>query len=482
MVAASIIAFALAAEPMSPSPPIRAGAKPGSARGVEPAETIGSEHSGGENEPDVHLFSRRSDHSTAITYNSNPSCLKNHSPLGRRRLNSADMEQPRHHAKHDHNDHKKHRGSVAKAKSANMAPSVASGLATSAMNVVRRDVYLTKGYGNRRISINPVTEYALDNNHAHSLEARGLLDPIIPIVGLMPGLEGVVKLVPELLDGLLGSALGNLIISPSKPRSQALAPANDTLASESDYILAATQGNGSTVWLVDTGRPAPPDTESVMASNSTSRVTTNEHMVSLQIAFVDSKTGHTEPYCATYKRDPTKPVSLGVVPCKDSNPSDSQMFGFDPETSILRAIWGSDSVDERALGLRMRRQYMVGGGQNATVEGGESIVVMVFQAANVSAPIEDLTFIPSPTQAPESSTTRSGEGSPSGSSKDPISAEEFDQGEADDGLEDYNPERYQQTASVDASYPGGTTQITPLVYVEHLDASVPASEGRAPSK
>ncbi|QRV95337.1 RNA recognition motif protein [Ceratobasidium sp. AG-Ba] len=470
---------------MSPSPPLRAGAEPSSSGSVESAKTLGSEHSGGENGPDVHLFSRRSDHSTAITYNSNPSYFKNHSPLGRRRLNSADMEQPRHHAKHDHKGHKKrHRGSVAKTQSANMAPPVASGLATSAANVVRRDVYMTKGYGNRRISINPVTEYALDGNHAHSLEARGLLDPVIPIVGLIPGLEGVVKLVPELLDGLLGPALGDLIISPSKPRSQALAATNDTLTSESDYILAATKGNGSTVWLVDTGRPAPPDTESVMASNSTSQVTTNEHMVSLQIAFVDSKTGQIEPYCATYKRDPTKPVSLGVVPCKDSNPSDSQMFGFDPETSILRAIWGSDSVDERALGLRMRRQYMVGGGQNATVEGGESMVVMVFQAANVSAPIEDPSLIPSPAQGQEDSIAQSGEGSPSGSSKDSISSKEFDQGEADDGLEDYNPERdgYQQSASVDAADLGGRTQTIAPVYVEHLGASGPASEGAAPSK
>ncbi|KAG9126051.1 hypothetical protein FRC07_005116 [Ceratobasidium sp. 392] len=249
---------------------------------------------------------------------------------------------------------------------------------------------MTKGYSNHRLSINPVTAYLSDANHDHDLVARGLLDPIIPIVGLIPGLEGIVKLVPELLNGLLGPALGGLVISPNTPSGQVLAASNgnDTLENESQYVLAATQGNASTIWLVDTGHPAPPDTESTLDSNSIV-APTNERMVSLQMAFVDAKTGEFEPYCATYERDPTKPVSLGVIPCKDTNPKDSQMFAYNPDTSILRAIWDSVDAESLVLGGGMRRrQYMVGGGTNVTAEGAESMVVMVFQPANVGAPVD----------------------------------------------------------------------------------------------
>ncbi|KAG9094288.1 hypothetical protein FRC07_011329, partial [Ceratobasidium sp. 392] len=277
-----------------------------------------------------------------------------------------------------------------KRKSKSTSSLEASSMISPDSSVTRRSVYLTKGYSNHRISINPVTAYLSDTDHHHGLAARGLLDPIIPIVGLIPGLEGVVKLVPELLNGLLGPALGGLVISPNAPSDQALAASNgnDTLENESQYILAATQANASTIWLVDTGHPAPPDTESALASNSTV-APTNERMVSLQMAFVDAKTGEFEPYCATYERDPAKPVSLGVIPCKDKNPKDSQLFAYNPETSVLRAIWESVDAESLALGGGMRRrQYMVGGGTNVTAEGAESMVVMVFQPANVDAPVE----------------------------------------------------------------------------------------------
>ncbi|KAG8740447.1 hypothetical protein FRC10_004312 [Ceratobasidium sp. 414] len=387
-VASAVIFFALAADAMSAAPPGEGTIVfdlVQSPPGVEnAAAVVGIPTLSDEDEINGQLFSLPSEHSAAIMYDGPPP-LKSRSAVGPRRLNFNDNKRRGHHGKHEkgrHGHRKHHRDQATSQQPANTTPPGAVSSTVSPAAIARRSVYMTKGHGNHRISIKPVTYFLSDTDHARTLAARGLLDPIIPIVGLIPGLEGVVKLVPELLNGLLGPALGGLIISPNKIPGQALAASDeDTLENESQYILAATQGNASAIWLVDTGHTAPPDTESALASNSTAATT--ERMVTLQMAFVDAKTGEFEPYCATFERDPAKPVSLGVVQCKDKNPKDSQMFAYNPENGLLRAIW--DSVDSESLGLH-RRQYMVGDGMNATAEGAESMVVMVFQATNGSVP------------------------------------------------------------------------------------------------
>ncbi|KAG8724404.1 hypothetical protein FRC09_019022 [Ceratobasidium sp. 395] len=338
----------------------------------------------GEIDSKVQLFSQPSRHSSAID-DGNSQSLKNRSPIGPRRLHSDGAERRRtpggrrEHVRPERMEH--YRGQTPREESSGAFSPGSGDPVVSSASMTRRGVYMTKGNGNHRISIKPVTYYLPDADHTHALTARRLLDPIIPIVGLIPGLEGVVKLVPELLNGLLGTALGGLIISPNSPQALAASNGNDTLESESQYILAATNGNASTIWLVDTGHLAPPEPASTLVSNSTA--TASERMVTLQMAFVDAKTGEFEPYCATYERDPAKPVSLGVIPCKDTNPKDSQMFAYNPETSVLRAIWESLDAKSLALGGGMsKRQYMVGDGTNMTAEGAESMVVMMFQPAN----------------------------------------------------------------------------------------------------
>lgn len=199
-----------------------------------------------------------------------------------------------------------------------------------------------------------------------------ILDDLLP-----PGLKGIVSLVPELLGGLLGPALGDLVISPNKAAHAAEDGSKDELDTKSQYVLAAAKSNPSTIWLVDTGKPVPP------SSDAPSSTSLKEKMVSLQMAFVDAKTSEFEAYCATYERDPKQPVSLGVVPCKDADPAESQIFAYDPQTSVLRAIWG----DEKTAGGKTKRQYFIGGGSHrgdvrAEGAGSGSTVVMVFQASN----------------------------------------------------------------------------------------------------
>ncbi|KAG8793475.1 hypothetical protein FRC12_002616 [Ceratobasidium sp. 428] len=384
-VVSAAIAFGLVVDALSATPPAGNAAVP-DLQVPAPSETADNELITpalifpGELDNKVQLFSQPSRHSSAIDYGNSQS-LKNRSPIGPRRLHSDGSERRRTPSgrREEHMEH--YRGQTPReGLSGEFSPSSGDPVVLSA-SMTRRGVYMTKGNGNHRISIKPVTYYLSDPDHTHALTARGLLDPIIPIVGLIPGLEGVVKLVPELLNGLLGPALGGLIISPNSPQALAASNGNDTLESESQYILAATKGNESTIWLVDTGHLAPPEPAPALVSNSTT--TASERMVTLQMAFVDAKTGDFEPYCATYERDPAKPVSLGVIPCKDKNPKDSQMFAYNPETSVLRAIWESVDAESLALGDGMsKRQYMVGDGTNMTAEGAESMVVMIFQPAN----------------------------------------------------------------------------------------------------
>ncbi|KAB5589004.1 hypothetical protein CTheo_7554 [Ceratobasidium theobromae] len=202
----------------------------------------------------------------------------------------------------------------------------------------------------------------------HSLVARGASDSLIPIVGLIHGLEGIVELVPELLDGVLGPALGGLVISPNEHGAQAL----NSPTTESSYTFAATTKDPSTIWLVDEGELAQPGTGSL---------DTAERMVSLQMAFVDPKSGEYQAFCATYERDPTKPVVLGVVPCQQAGPSESQMFAYNPETNVLRAIWNK-VPGGRAI---KKRQVMVGEpGSGVQTDGAEGAIVLVFQAANAT--------------------------------------------------------------------------------------------------
>jgi hypothetical protein len=131
-----------------------------------------------------------------------------------------------------------------------------------------------------------------------------------------------------------------------------------------------------------------------------------ERMVSLQMAFVDSKSGQYQAFCAAYEQDPTKPVAIRVVPCQKESPSESQKFAYNPETSVLRAIWSKEHTADMPA---KKRQVKIGGpGGAVKAKGAESVVVMVFQAANTtsssSTSPQDLTGQGAPASA-ENSTT-----------------------------------------------------------------------------
>lgn len=225
----------------------------------------------------------------------------------------------------------------------------------------------------------------------YDLHRRGLLDAVIPVLGSLPGVGGVVKIITDTLENvlnglpILGPILGGLLLSPhSSAAAQGL---NDTTVPPEYYLDASSTRNASTIYLVDSGRPSPFAMAVQNAGNSST-----ERLVSLQMAFVNAETGHIEAYCATFKHsegDHNEPAALAALPCimdgVTDSPHPSQLWGYNPANQAIRPMW--DDVDNSGKS-KARRAYVVqsAGGDNATLSEGQDDmdrVVLVFKPFEV---------------------------------------------------------------------------------------------------
>ncbi|KAG9077792.1 hypothetical protein FRC06_008712, partial [Ceratobasidium sp. 370] len=127
----------------------------------------------------------------------------------------------------------------------------------------------------------------------HGLDRRGLLDPLLPILGSIPGLGGIIQLVggtlSDVLGGLpiLGPILGGLVLSPHQSAStQNLGNGADPSPSQF-FLDVSSSRNASTIYIVDSGHPTP----LALASQFNNTNTTSERIVSLQMAFVNATSG-----------------------------------------------------------------------------------------------------------------------------------------------------------------------------------------------
>ncbi|KAG8686422.1 hypothetical protein FRC08_012513 [Ceratobasidium sp. 394] len=227
----------------------------------------------------------------------------------------------------------------------------------------------------------------------HELDRRGLLDPLLPILGSIPGVGGIIQLVAgtlsDVLSGLpiLGPILGGLILSPHKSAS-AQNLGNESDPSPSQFFLdASSSRNASTIYIVDSGHPTP----LALASQFNSTNTTSERIVSLQMAFVNAANGQVQAYCATFDNDGAGEQSaLAAKPCitdgMTSVPHASQTFGWNPTSHAVRPMWNDEAGNKR------KRAYVVQAGSSSAdvvSEGGEDkpeSVVLVFKPFAAQAP------------------------------------------------------------------------------------------------
>ncbi|GAB1522173.1 hypothetical protein RhiTH_005284 [Rhizoctonia solani] len=224
----------------------------------------------------------------------------------------------------------------------------------------------------------------------YDIHRRGLLDPLIPILGSLPGVGGVVSIIADTLGNVLnglpiiGPLLGGLLLSPHK--SASAQGVDGAPASLEYYLDAASIRNATTIYLVDSGRPSP---FALAAQEAGSNSTIDEQLVSLQMAFVNPETGKIEPHCATFQGgsngDQSEPATLAVQPCitdgTSQEPHPSQLWGFNPSNAVVRPMWNA----QKSEGGKSKRAYIVqsAGGQNASVSesanDGMDKVVLVFK-------------------------------------------------------------------------------------------------------
>ncbi|CAE6514589.1 unnamed protein product [Rhizoctonia solani] len=238
--------------------------------------------------------------------------------------------------------------------------------------------------------LNPsLFEYLSQEVALFNMHRRGLLDPIVPILGSLPGLGGIISIIVDTLGNIInglpivGPLLGGLLMSPHKSAS---AQSVDGAPAALEYYLDASSiRNASAIYLVDSGRPSP---FALAAQAAGSNSTIKEQLVSLQMAFVDPKTGKVQPYCATFKGSDdgqSEPAALTAQPCindgMSQEPHPSQLWGFNPSNMVVRPMWNVPGAEE----AKSKRAYIVqsAGGQNATVSesSGDSVdkVVLVFK-------------------------------------------------------------------------------------------------------
>lgn len=233
----------------------------------------------------------------------------------------------------------------------------------------------------------------LDTPQLSSLSERGLLDTLLPILGSLPGIGGIITLIGGTLKSVLGGlpiigpVLGNLLL--------AVHPGVESMDGSSGaqfFLDASGSRNSSTIYMVDSGRPSQL-AMTALSSDSSNSTTSEERVVSLQMAFVNSTSGTIQAFCATY--DSTG--ALAARPClKDGvkeGPDASQAFGYNPSNGAVRPMWGGDKQG--------KRDYVVQAAEDGQEKEGDKSVVLVFK------PLEAEAGTNSTTPATEPSTSTS---------------------------------------------------------------------------
>ncbi|KAG8740452.1 hypothetical protein FRC10_004317 [Ceratobasidium sp. 414] len=263
----------------------------------------------------------------------------------------------------------------------------------------------------------------------HELDRRGLLDPLLPILGSIPGVGGIIQLVAGTLAGILnglpilGPILGGLILSPHQSAStQNVGDGSDPSPSQF-FLDASSSRNASTIYIVDSGHPTP----LALASQLNNTNTTSERIVSLQMAFVNATSGQVQAYCATFDNGAAGQSTLAAKPCitdgVTSVPHASQTFGWNPASKAVRPMWNDEAGNER------KRAYVVQAGSSSagvTSEGEDKpkSVVLVFEPFAAQAPTNGTS-----TEPPSTTAGTEPEGAPAAPAPKPAMAAVEDEGE-----------------------------------------------------
>ncbi|KAG8746381.1 hypothetical protein FRC12_014293 [Ceratobasidium sp. 428] len=221
------------------------------------------------------------------------------------------------------------------------------------------------------------------------LAERGLLDPLVPLAGSLPGVAGVIGLVNMLSHTVLSDTLANLIISPTAG-AMSIQSANGEQTPS--YTINASKSASTTMYLV--------------AQNATANIGSSEQIVLVTMPMLNSTDQSVKMYCASY--DPNSPTAsqLSSQPCSynpnsglDINSTSthfSQLFSWNIDTGEIWPLWQKSPNAELMAnaanapdGTSPAEGYVIGGmapgAFSAQQSGSGGKLAMVFKLASFSA-------------------------------------------------------------------------------------------------
>ncbi|KAF8593905.1 hypothetical protein BDV93DRAFT_516210 [Ceratobasidium sp. AG-I] len=250
----------------------------------------------------------------------------------------------------------------------------------------KRSIYKVQSEYGPGLIITPLNSHQLS-----TLVERGLLDSLLPILGSLPGVGGIISLIGDTLKSVLGGLpivgpiLGNLLLAVH-PGVQSADGANGAQF----FLDASSSTNATTMYMVDSGRPSQLAMSTLSSDSSANSTTSGERVVSLQMAFINSTSGTIQAFCATYN----DAGALAARPClKDGvkeGPDASQAFGYNPSNGAVRPMWGGDKKE--------KRDYVVQASEDGQAKQGDKSVVLVFkpfETGNSTTPAAEPSSAPS---------------------------------------------------------------------------------------
>ncbi|KAG8745007.1 hypothetical protein FRC10_009115 [Ceratobasidium sp. 414] len=174
-----------------------------------------------------------------------------------------------------------------------------------------------------------------DGNHIHShSHKRAIVDPLIPLLGNIPGVPGIIDLVNVASHVVLSEKLASLIISP-KPNG--VAPQSITGDDgTSGFVINASNSSSSVMYLLP-------------QSISTSLAPSQQPVLITMPMFNGTEKG-LKMYCVSYNPSPSGPVQMSSQPCmtnttapSDNTPSQtSQLFSWNTQSGEITPLWHKD--------------------------------------------------------------------------------------------------------------------------------------------
>ncbi|TFY64976.1 hypothetical protein EVG20_g5756 [Dentipellis fragilis] len=173
------------------------------------------------------------------------------------------------------------------------------------------------------------------------------------------GVPGRIDIVSPVINKSEGERIASLVLAPADATSITASATNSTSSSPADgapFVLNASQNNQTQIYLV----PVPPSDSSsapdflAASSNSSSPLSPNEMLVTLQLPVFDPKSATIVPFCATFDPNPPKPAPLTAQACEGSGMSSG----------------GNSTAPAVASGLNMTSVDNSSGGDSTTYGGG----------------------------------------------------------------------------------------------------------------